>query len=146
MLSMQLRNRMIDIIKNSEEKIFRDKKKGGLLVSFAIAYQKETGKRLNVNCGKCMATAYNQMTKKYSETMAKEPVQCDYELHFKYNGIQLGVNGDPIRNGEMTNAIAKKLLKEHPHGAKLFSKIPTEKPKKSAKKATSKETKESNKK
>lgn len=120
---------MIEILKNSKEAIFNDKRKGGLLVSFAVAYQKETGKRLNVNCGKCITTAYNEMTNKFSEKMAKEPVQCDYELHFKYNGIQLGTNGDPIRNGEMTNAMARKLLKEHPHGAKLFKVIPEEKPK-----------------
>ena len=89
---------MKELIKNSKETIFRDKRKGGLLVSFAIAYQKETGKQLNVNCGKCMTVAYNEMINKYSETMSKEPVKCDYELHEKYNGIQLGANGDPIRS------------------------------------------------
>lgn len=131
---------MKDLIKQSKEAIFRDKSKGGLLVSFAIAYQQETGKKLNVNCGKCMTVAYNEMINKYTENMSTKIVECDYELHAKYNGIQLGVNGDPIRNGEMTNAIAKKLLKEHPHGAKLFSKIPKEEPKKTPKKVEKKET------
>lgn len=132
---------MKKLIKYSKETIFRDKKKGGLLVSFAIAYREETGKKLSVNCGKCIATAYNEMTKKYSETMATKQVQCDWELHFKYNGIQLGANGQPVRNGEMTNKVAKELHDKHPHGAKLFCKIPEVKAKK---KPVTKKKKESN--
>jgi len=128
---------MKNIIKNSKGTILQDKKKGGLLVSFAIAYLKETGKQVNVNCGKCITSAYNEMTKKYLEPMKKSTVKCDWELHFKYNGIQLGANGQPIRNGEMTNEIAKELHDKHPHGAKLFSVMP--KVKKSAKKETTKE-------
>ena len=54
----------------------------------------------------------------------KETIKCDYVLHAKYNGIQLGRNGQPIRNGEMTNKIAKELLEKHPRGAALFSKMP----------------------
>ena len=129
---------MKDIIKNSKETIFRDKKKGGLLVSFTIKYQQETGKKLNVNCGKCVERAYLEMSNKYLNKMSKEIVKCDWELHFKYNGIQLGTNGQPIRNGEMTNAIAKELHDKHPHGAKLFKVMP--KPKKKAPKKTEKKS------
>jgi len=123
---------MKDILKNSKEAIFRDKSKGGLLVSFTIAYQKDSGKKLNVNCGKCVEKAYREMTNKYLKKMSKEIVKCDWELHFKYNGIQLGTNGQPIRNGEMTNAIAQELHDKHPHGAKLFKVIPEQKAKKKA--------------
>lgn len=130
---------MKDILKNDKATIFNDKRKGGRLVLFAIAYQKETGKRLNINCGKCLTSAYIEMSNKFkTNIMAKEAVKCDYELHAKYNGIQLGTNGDPIRNGEMTNAMAKKLLKEHPHGAKLFSVIPEPKVKAEKKESTNK--------
>lgn len=47
-----------------------------------------------------------------------------YTLKAKYNGIQLGVNGQPIRNGEMTDKQAFELLKKHPRGAELFDVIP----------------------
>lgn len=56
----------------------------------------------------------------------KEAIKCDYVLKLKYNGIQLGTNGRPIRNGEITNAIGKQLIKEHPHGLALFDKYPKE--------------------
>lgn len=51
-------------------------------------------------------------------------IDCDYELHKKYNGIQLGTTGRPIRNGEMTNEIARELMEKHPRGVLLFSKYP----------------------
>lgn len=54
----------------------------------------------------------------------KAEVQCDYRLKAKYNGIQLGTNGRPIRNGEMNNKIAKELLENHPHGKELFDVMP----------------------
>lgn len=55
-------------------------------------------------------------------------VKCDFVLKAKYNGIQLGTNGQPIRNGEMNNKIARELLLKHPAGALLFDKMPEGEP------------------
>ena len=60
---------------------------------------------------------------KKKEVIDDKPTK-KYVLFAKYNGIQLGHAGDPMRNGEMTESQAKELLEKHPHGAKLFSKIP----------------------
>lgn len=109
-------------IKYGKAAIFRDKSRDGLLIQFLKEYKvKFGGGVLNVDCSRCRAEYWNNYINSFK---MKEPVKCDYELHKKYNGIQLGTNGQPIRNGEMTNEIAKELLDKHPHGAKLFSVIP----------------------
>ena len=115
---------MKNIIKNSKESIFRDKSKGGLLVHFTIAYNKETNTVLDINCPLCFNQAYKRMELKYKKKMETN-VKCDWKLHEKYNGINIGTNGDPIRNGEMTNDVAKELHDWHPNGDSLFEIMPT---------------------
>ena len=117
---------MINIIKKSKETIFRDKSKGGLLVKFTIAYNKETNTVLNIDCPSCFAQAFKAMELKYKKPM-KQGVKCEWQLYKKYNGMQMGANGDPIRNGEMTNAVAKELHDWHPDGDSLFEIMPTQK-------------------
>jgi len=111
----------------SKESIFRDTAKGGLLFLFLKDYQKEFGIKPIASCRKCLNSYWNNYLNLYK---MENTVKCDYELHKKYNGIQLGVNGNPIRNGEMTNEVAKELLEKHPRGEMLFSKLPKEDPKK----------------
>ncbi len=52
--------------------------------------------------------------------------KCLFKLRHKYNGIQLGHSGRPIRNDEITNEIGLELLEKHPRGALLFEKMPSE--------------------
>ena len=116
---------MISWLSVDKGAIFRDKSRNGLLSNFLKDYKNEFGGSINPGCRKCLNDYYNKFIKKY--TMKNDtPLKCDYELHKKYNGIQLGVNGRPIRNGEMTNEIAKELLEKHPRGVLLFSKYPVE--------------------
>ena len=110
----------------NKEAIFKDKTRGGLLSQFLKEYQEQFNVITTPGCRKCLDRYFNNYLK--LTAMAPETNKCDYELHKKYNGIQLGTNGQPIRNGEMTNEIAKELLEKHPHGAKLFSIIPAAKP------------------
>ena len=58
--------------------------------------------------------------------MDKPKILCDFVLKAKYNGIQIGANGQPIRNGEMTNEIAIELMEWHPLGKGLFDVCPTD--------------------
>ena len=109
-------------LKYDLQTVFRDKSKGGLLFEFLTEYKKEfnTGS-LNPSCKICRKeywTNYQNLFKMSDE------IKSEYILKAKYNGIQLGVNGQPIRNGEMTDKIAKELIKKHPHGKNLFSFIP----------------------
>jgi len=112
---------MRDWLKYDKGAIFRDKSKGGLLSIFLKEYKEQFGGSINPSCRKCLNSYYGNYINSLNMS---ELVKCDYELHAKYNGIQLGANGQPIRNGEMTNKKAKELLEKHPHGAKLFVKIP----------------------
>lgn len=117
---------MRDWTKYDKQSIFNDKKKGGLLVSFLTEYKEHFKlNTVNASCAKCFNSYYeNYLNSLPMAKEIKEKVECDYVLHKKYNGIQLGTNGRPIRNGEMTNEVAEQLLKEHPHGAKLFEIMP----------------------
>jgi len=54
---------------------------------------------------------------------AMESNTCEYQLQAKYNGIR------GISNATITNAQAKKLIKEHPKGEALFAKLPEKKKK-----------------
>lgn len=110
-----------------KQSVFRDKSKNGLFVNFLKDYAKHFKINPTAGCNKCL----NKYWLNYLNLFVMEnKVQCDYELRKKYNGIQIGVNGNPIRNGEMTNEIAKELLEKHPRGADLFSKMPEPKEKK----------------
>jgi hypothetical protein len=106
--------------------IYADKRVGGLLISFLKEYKAYFN--LTSVCASCSGNfkTYYQNYLNITKQENMETKKCDYELLAKYNGIQLGANGQPIRNGEMTNEIAKELLEKHPHGAKLFSVIPVQ--------------------
>ena len=124
----------IKYIKLGYTHVFRNK---AVLSSFLIEYKKyfHTG-NLNPSCSSCRSDYWSKYTKLFE---MKKTVKCDYELHSKYNGINLGVNGRPIRNGEMTNEIAKELLDKHPRGSLLFSKIPVKKTRKPGRPKTKKD-------
>ena len=49
---------------------------------------------------------------------------CGFKLKQKYNGIWMKGYNKPIRNGEMTDELALKLLQNHPAGENLFDSIP----------------------
>jgi hypothetical protein len=102
--------------------IFRDKTRGGLLVNFLKDYKQEFGGSIIAGCMKCLESYHYEFTKKY--IMEQVEKTHDFELKQKYNGIQLGANGDPRRNGEMTEAQAIELLEKHPAGKDLFEVIP----------------------
>lgn len=101
--------------------IFRDTKKGGLLSQFLKEYVQKFGGSPKPGCGKCLDKYYNNYLN--SLKMSKEQ-NCDYRLKLKYNGIQMGANGQPIRNCEMTNKIAEELRQWHPLGDGLFDILP----------------------
>lgn len=109
-------------IKLGKQQVFRNKV---VLLSFLKEYKQyfKTG-NLTPSCSSCKTKYWNNYTNLF---IMKEKTECDYILHQKYNGIQLGTNGQPIRNGEMTNEIGKELLENHPRGKDLFSKIPVKK-------------------
>lgn len=110
--------------------VFRDRSKGGLLVSFLREYKEQFGGGvLNVSCSKCRNDYWNNYENLF---IMKEEVKCDYVLKAKYNAIFF--KGNPIRIGELTNAVAKDMLENHPAGADLFEVIPKPKPKAKAKK------------
>ena len=103
--------------------VFRDKSRNGLLSNFLKDYKLEFGGgKLNPACSSCRNEYWNNYLNLFE---MKQTVHCDYELHQKYSGgVKIGFNGRPIRNGEMTNEVAEELLKTHPRGKLLFSKMP----------------------
>ena len=115
---------MRDWLKYDKGSIFRDKSKGGLLIQFLKEYKEQFGGSINPSCNKCLNSYYDNYLKSLKMEDFKEKEVCNYELHKKYDGIQLKFKGVRIQNKDLTNKLAEKLLKEHPHGAKLFSKIP----------------------
>lgn len=106
---------------HGRSQVFRDKSKGGLFSSFLKEYRQKFGVSVTPSCNKCLTTYWNNYLNLFVMT---QEIKCDYRLKAKYNGIQLGANGQPIRNGEMTNEIAKELLEKHPAGELLFDEIP----------------------
>ena len=113
--------------KYDKETIFADKKKGGLLVTFLVEYKELFKlKTINASCGSCFSGYYDNYLK--TLPMAEEKKEkCDYLLHKKYENITLKFGGVRIRNRDLTNKLAIELLNKHPHGEKLFSKIPKKK-------------------
>lgn len=101
--------------------IFRDKKRDGLLFQFLTQYKSEFGGVLNPSCSSCRLDYWTKYQNLFN---MKAEVVSLYRLKAKYNGMQLGANGQPIRNGEMTDAIAEELLSKHPAGALLFDVMP----------------------
>lgn len=114
--------------------VFRDTTKGGLLLNFLRDYKKHfnTGK-LNPSCSSCRLEYWRNYINLFKN---KEMEKSKYILKLKYNGINLGATGQPIRNGEMTDKQAEELIKNHPKGKDLFDFIPEPKIKPKAKKKT----------
>jgi hypothetical protein len=106
-----------------KQTIWADKKRGGLLVSFLTDYREMFNQQVNASCKKCFENYYNNYLNSTGQMEIKKN-ECDYELLAKYNGMQIGHGGRPIRNGEMTNKIAKELLEWHPLGEGLFKVTP----------------------
>lgn len=106
----------------SQGEIFGDRSKNGLLANFLKDYSTYFGVSVCATCIKQLNQYYQNFYKEF--TMAQEEIKCDYRLKAKYNGMQIGANGAPIRNGEMTNEIAQRLLEWHPDGENLFDIMP----------------------
>lgn len=109
--------------------VFSDLSKDGFFVNFAREYKSQFGKIINVGCPSCRAKAWDD----YLKLFKMEKSKSNYELKAKYNGIQLGFNGKPMRNGEFSDPEARKLIKLHPKGEDLFSIVPKKEVKKELK-------------
>jgi len=90
-----------------------------LLKEFSNDYQELFNTKLNIGCGKCIDEAYKRIISLKNNNMKKT---CNYRLKLKYEGTFF--KGSLIRNGDLTDEIAGKLLKEHPHGEQLFDITP----------------------
>ena len=105
-----------------KSRTYGDKSKGGLFSSFLKEYRDYFGVSVTPGCNKCLTKYWSDYENIF--IMSKQVIECSFRLKAKYNGIQLGANGQPIRNGEMTNEIAVELLEWHPLGVDLFDTIP----------------------
>ncbi len=78
---------------------------------------------INAGCDRCLEDYYQKFIK-YLSTMSKKEI-TGYKLKEKYNGIPLEF-GSPVyvSNANLTDELAKKLLKKHPAGVELFDVIP----------------------
>ena len=109
---------------HGKRKTYGDKSKGGLFSCFLKEYREEFKRSVTPGCSKCLSQYWRDYTNLFIKM--KEAVECKFRLKAKYNGIQIGANGQPIRNGEMTDATALKLLEWHPLHEDLFDICPTE--------------------
>lgn len=96
-----------------------------LLSLFLQAYAARFGdaEPLYASCYKCL-TDYITKFQNYQKNKPMETSK--YKLLPMFEGITLFGTGLVITNETLTDEIADKLLKEHPHGAKLFEFIPGE--------------------
>ena len=105
-----------------KSRTFGDKSKGGLFSSFLKEYRDYFGVSVTPGCNKCLTKYWSDYENIF--IMNKQTVECAFRLKAKYNGIQQGANGQPIRNGEMTDEVALKLLEWHPLHKELFDIVP----------------------
>jgi hypothetical protein len=90
---------------------------GELAANFAIDSNKVFNDVICLNC-----KGWNDKLDIFKQRLkAVSDNKCEYVLKLKYNGV-MGVSNETI-----TNAKAKKLIKDHPKGLYLFDKIPTKK-------------------
>jgi hypothetical protein len=133
-----------EFLKYGKQTVFGDLSKGGLLFRFLSEYNRKFGeKKHNLSCSTCREDIWNN----YLNLFKMKKSNSEYVLKAKYNGIQDGFSGQPLRNGEITEAQALNLIKTHPKGKDLFEFIPEKiseepKEKKVAKKGSKKEKKE----
>lgn len=94
------------------------------LSQFLKDYQQLTGaKELNVGCGNCLEDYYKKYIQNFS-TMSKKN-KSGYVLKAKYDGIPLKFGSRTfVSNRNMTDQLAKELIKNHPKGEDLFDAIP----------------------
>jgi len=104
-----------------KSRTFGDKSKGGLFSSFLKEYRDHFGVSVTPGCNKCLTKYWSDYENLF---IMKEEVKCAFRLKAKYNGIQIGANGQPIRNGEMTDEIALELMNWHPLHEDLFDIVP----------------------
>lgn len=114
-------------LKYDKQTIFADKRRGGLFVTFLKEYRDQFKVSVNANCPGCFETYYKNYLnsikpKEKMSTTTKS--KCDYELHKKYENITMKYGGARIRNRDLTNKLGKEILENHPHGAKLFVRMP----------------------
>lgn len=93
-----------------------------LLLEFTQDFNKHLGK-LNIGCKQCISDAYNRLIKFKPNEMGKVN-DCDYRLKSKYEGIFF--EGNPIRNGDLTNEVCHRLLGLHKAGISLFDRFPND--------------------
>jgi len=121
---------MSDWLSIQKETIFtgKDEKGNRYLSRFLSDYKKAFNlEDINAGCKKCLDEYYKKMTKHLREMSKsnKNPQNSGYVLKAKYNGIPLKF-GSPIlvTNANITDEMAKDLLKNHKKGEDLFEKIP----------------------
>lgn len=86
---------------------------------------------LNTGCLRCLEEYYRKLTKYFS--IMSNTVTKDYQLHEKYDGVPVKFGSTKyVFNRSMTVEDAKALIKNHPKGKDLFSKLPTKESKAAA--------------
>jgi hypothetical protein len=110
-----------EFLKYGKQTVFGDLSKDGLLFRFLSEYNRKFGeKKHNLSCSTCREDIWNN----YLNLFKMKKSNSEYVLKAKYNGIQDGFSGQPLRNGEITEAQALNLIKTHPKGKDLFEFIP----------------------
>ena len=108
----------------SIDQIMREKDANGnrylqlFLIDYSQKFDIQLGD-LNAGCPNCIADYYKKFNTKIMKNSCK-----DYKLKAKYEGIQLEFGSSfHVTNANLTDEIAKSLLKNHPAGENLFEKF-----------------------
>lgn len=108
---------------------------------FLKDYREVFGGTVNAGCKRCINN-YLQKFKSYMKTK-KPNSESQYVLKPKYEGLQIGLTGVFVNNKNITDDLAKKLLKVHAP-EKIFAKYPVQEretaAEKKAREAAEKET------
>ena len=100
-----------------------DKNANRLLSSFARDYKKVFNRDICPSC-----KDFNQKFQEFlnhTKTMSQKKNNSGYVLKKMYENIPLAFGSNIyVNNQNLTDAYAKKLLKNHPRGEELFSAIP----------------------
>lgn len=68
------------------------------------------GGKVNPSCSKCIKNYLN----KYKSKLFDMDSNCDYKLHKRFNGIQMGFGSNKIlSNNNLTNELAQRLIEKH---------------------------------
>jgi len=95
----------------------------GLLLEFSRDFLNAFKKPLNVGCKMCINDAYKRLINFKSSVKMEVKKKTEYILRKCFVG-SLTWKGSYIFNETLTDKVAKDLVKNHPHGAKLFDFIP----------------------